>query len=166
VGVIKGQQRDVTPDKPESASDECRKVISSIGAKADKNKRLARTLTLAMTISTAAIPVFIGLSGDNFIFAKVVPSVLAALSAVLVAYNQLERPHERWVLYRRYQRLLQAEETKFRFRTPPYGGAKRKKKLAMQVAQLQLSLQEEWEGLIPRRNEITSAAAIARSGSS
>ncbi len=50
------------------------------------------------TAATAAIPVFIGLSGDNFVAGKVIPSVLAALSATVVALGQIERPHERWSL--------------------------------------------------------------------
>lgn len=114
-----------------------------------------------MTVSTAAIPVFIGLSGDNFWLGKFAPSVLAALSALLVALNGLERPHERWVLYRRYQRLIQAEEKKYRFEVPPYDSDKRDRKLAMQVAQLELDLQAEWEGLVPSRAEITSAGTSA-----
>lgn len=136
-------------------------MIASIGAKADKNKWRSRALVVVMTASTAAIPLLIGLSGDNFWIGKVAPSVLAAISALLVALNGLERPHERWVLYRRYQRRMQAEEKRYRFGAPPYDGANKDRKLAARVAELELDLQAEWEGLIPNTTEITSVAAAA-----
>ncbi|MEJ1089394.1 DUF4231 domain-containing protein [Microbacterium sp. Mu-80] len=147
--------------KPQTPEEECAAVAVSIGKKADKNKRRARAMTVAMTVSTAAIPVLIGLSGDNYLWGKVAPSVLAALSALLVALNGLERPHERWVLYRRYQRLVQAEEKKYRFEAPPYDGDERDRQLAAKVAQLELDLQEEWEGLIPSRSDLSSAGSPA-----
>jgi hypothetical protein len=157
----RAQGRIDSAKKPTTAEEECAAVIASIKKKADKNKWRARTLTATMTATTAAIPVFIGLSGQDFFWGKVAPSVLAALSALLVALNALERPHERWVLYRRYQRLIQAEEKKHRFDAPPYDtdNDKRDRILAMRVAQLELDLQTEWEGLIPSRSEIASAGS-------
>ena len=152
-----------TAAKPWTAEEECAAVAASIGKKADKNKLRARVMTVMMTVSTAAIPVLIGLSGDDYWWGKVAPSVLAALSAMLVALNGLERPHERWVLYRRYQRLVQAEAKKHRFEAPPYDGDKRDRQLAAKVAQLELDLQTEWEGLIPSRSELASASSATGS---
>lgn len=143
----------------EDAAAECRAVAKSIGEKADKNKRRARVLTLAMTLSTAFVPVLIFASGDVFWLGKIVPSVLAAGSAVLAALNQFDRPHQRWVLYRRYERLVQAEGKRYRFRVAPYDGDDRDTQLARTIAQLEIDLQSEWEGLIPSRNEIASAAS-------
>jgi hypothetical protein len=139
--------------------DECQEVARSIGLKADRNKNKARFITIAMTISTASIPVVIGLSGADEFWGKAVPSCLAALSAVLVAVNQLERPHERWVLYRRYQRLLEAEQKKHRFLVAPYDKKNPDKELGMKVAQLEIDLQTEWEGLVPSRSEIAAAGS-------
>lgn len=146
---------------PRTAEAECVAVAASIGKKADRNKLRARGMTVALTASTAAIPVLIGLSGDDHWWGKVAPSGLAALSALLVALNGLERPHERWVLYRRYQRLVQAEAKKYRFEAPPYDGDKRDRRLAAKVAQLELDLQTEWEGLIPSRSELASIGSGA-----
>ncbi len=150
------------PTQPRTAEDECAAVATSIGKKADKNKRRARAMMIATTFSTAAIPLLIGLSGDNYWLGKFAPSVLAAISALLVALNGLERPHERWVLYRRYQRLVQAEAKKYRFHARPYDRRKRDRLLASNVAQLELDLQMEWEGLIPSRSEVASTGSAAR----
>lgn len=143
----------------EDAAAECHAVAKSIGEKADKNKRRARLLTLTMTLSTAFVPVLIFASGDIFWLGKIVPSVLAAGSAVLVALNQFDRPHQRWVLYRRYERLVQAEGKRYRFRVAPYDGDDRDTQLGRTIAQLEIDLQSEWEGLIPSRNELASAAS-------
>lgn len=142
----------------DSAAAECLKVAQSIGKKADKNKSRARALTLLMTLSTALVPVLIVISGDNLWVGKVGPSVLAAGSAFLVAFNQFDRPHQRWVLYRRYERLVQAEGKRYRFRVAPYDRDDRDTQLGKAIAQLEIDLQSEWEGLIPTRNEIASAA--------
>lgn len=135
----------------------CLQVAESIGSKADKNKSRARALTLFTTSATAAIPVFIGLSGDSFVAGKVVPSILAAVSAIIVAIGQIERPHERWSLYRRYERLLQAASKRYVYRISPFDGDDRDEVLGAQVAQYELDLQAEWEGLIPSSSELATA---------
>jgi hypothetical protein len=144
---------------PDDAAAECDAVATSIGKKADKNKRRARALTLAMTLSTAFVPVLILAGGDNFWLGKVAPSALAAVSAVLAALNQFDRPHQRWVLYRRYQRLLQVEGKRYRFKVAPYDGEDRDLHLGKTVAQLEIDLQSEWEGLIPTREQIASGTS-------
>ncbi|WP_345524694.1 DUF4231 domain-containing protein [Nocardioides endophyticus] len=136
----------------------CTAVARSIGAKADKNKFRARVLTVFTTAATAAIPVFIGLSGDDFVTGKAVPSVLAALSATVVALGQIERPHERWSLYRRYQRLLEADAKRYTFGIEPFDKDDRDRTLAARVAQYELDLQAEWEGLIPSSAELAAAS--------
>lgn len=141
----------------------CATVARSIGEKADKNKSRARALTVFTTAATAAIPVFIGLSGDDFVAGKLVPSVLAALSATAVALGQIERPHERWSLYRRYQRILEADAKRYKFGIEPFDNDDRDRTLAARVAQYELDLQAEWEGLIPSNAEL---AAVAKNGAS
>lgn len=145
-------------ERHEDAAAECLAIAESIGDKANRNKSKARALTLAMTLSTALVPLFLLASGDNFWLAKVVPGALAAVSAVLAALNQFDRPHQRWVLYRRYERLIRAEGKRHRFRVAPYDRNDRDTHLGKTIAQLELDLQSEWEGLIPTRNEIASAA--------
>lgn len=139
----------------------CLAVARSIGSKADKNKVRARALTVSTTATTAAIPVLIGLSGDSFILGKVLPSILAALTATVVALGQIERPHERWSLYRRYQRLLEADAKRYTYRIAPFADDQRERTLGARVAQYELDLQAEWEGLIPTGAEL---AVITKSG--
>lgn len=152
---------------PHEASDSalnlCTDVAKSIGKKASKNKVRARVLTMSTTAATAAIPVFIGLSGDDFVTGKAVPSILAALTATIVALGQIERPHERWSLYRRYQRILEADAKRYKYRIAPFDDPDRDRILAARVAQYELDLQAEWEGLIPTSSEI---AAVTKEGSS
>jgi arginyl-tRNA--protein-N-Asp/Glu arginylyltransferase len=108
------------------------------------------------TAATAAIPVFIGLSGDDFVAGKVIPSILAALTATVVALGQIERPHERWSLYRRYQRILEADAKRYKYRIEPFDDPDRGRILAARVAQHELDLQAEWEGLIPTSSDVAS----------
>jgi Protein of unknown function (DUF4231) len=132
----------------------CETVLASIAKKANRHKHRARASVIFLTASTAAIPVFLGLSGVNFILGKVVPSVLAGLSAVVAALVELERPHERWNLYRRYQRVLEGERYKFNFLVEPYEANSRATQLAATVAQLQLDLHDEWSGLLPAAQDV------------
>jgi hypothetical protein len=145
----------MSPELSGSAHDECLAVTASIRSKADKHKRRARTATLSMTAATAAIPVFIGLSTDWF-WGRVIPSVLAALTAVGAALVGLEKPHERWMLYRRYQRDLEAAELQYRFELQPFDGPDRDKQLAQYVADLQLELHRAWEVLIPSAGDVAA----------
>lgn len=127
--------------------------------KAEKNKRRARLSVALLTGTTAAIPVSIGLSGSSWLWGKAVPSILAAIAAVTSSLVQLERPHERWKLYRRYHRIFEAEQLAFRFRTDAYATVDdRDRYLAMRLAELQLKLHDEWEGLLPGSPEISAAA--------
>jgi hypothetical protein len=112
-----------------------------------------------MSAATAAVPVAIGLGGDSFLWGKAVPSVLSALTAVVAALVGLERPHERWNLYRRYQRRLEGEEIKHRFHVPPYQTQDRDTVLARAVAQLQLDLHDEWSGLLPTGRDLAAIPA-------
>jgi hypothetical protein len=131
-------------------------ATDDIARKAGLNKALARTSVVILTAATASIPVFIGLSGDDFILSKVVPSILAALSTLVTSLVQLERPHERWMLYRRYQRLLEALRLRYEFSESPFDADDRDRVLAGQVADTLLRLQQEWEGLVPTRGEVDS----------
>jgi hypothetical protein len=76
---------------------------------------------------------------------------------VLSTIGQIEKPHERWSLYRRYERLLQAAAKRFVYRIPPFDGNDREAVLGAQVAQYELDLQAEWEGLIPSSSELAAA---------
>lgn len=151
---------------PDGGSDtplaECQSVTKSVKDKANKNKHRARFATLSLAASAALIPVFIGLSGSHFVVGKLVPSALAAYSAIVASWLQIEKPHERWMLYRRYQRRLESEQLRFRFGIAPYDVPDPEAELAKQVAQLQLDLHDEWEGLLPRREQLEQLMSESR----
>lgn len=89
--------------------------------------------------------------------------MLAFVSVSLAAWVQLERPHERWILYRRFHRLFEAEMDRFQYRTDHYAGRSDDERAALLgqfVADVQLQLHYEWEGLFPRSPEVVRASGI------
>lgn len=142
---------------PKTAWEECLNVTASIGRKADANKFRARMSVIIITGSTAAIPLCIGLATNSWIWGKAVPSILAATAALTSALVQLERPHERWKLYRRYHRTLEAEQLAYRFGSGLYRDSDdRDRLLAHRLAELQLRLHDDWESLLPGTAEVSA----------
>jgi hypothetical protein len=150
-------------DPTESAAlTECKAVTQSIETKADKNKKRARRSTLGMIGSSAFVPVVLASVPDGLL-QKATASTLAAAVVVLGAWVQIEKPHERWVLYRRFHRTFEAEQLKFRFKNPPYNDASTAEQvLALRVAELQLDLHLQWEGIIPTSSEAKGIASGAK----
>ena len=150
-------------DTTMTAIAECQTVVDSIKAKADKYKRMTKWSTLSLTALTVAIPVVIGTIEPAF-WAKIVPSGLAALAAFAAAFIQIEKPQERWSLYRRYQRLGEAEVLRFRFKSDPYAADHSDELLVKRMAQLQLDLHDEWAGLVPRSADFLAAPTSGAEG--
>lgn len=100
----------------------CSRAIASVRRKADRNERLARVSTALIILASAAISVAIILStqDDAFFWGKLAPSLLAAVAAVAAGLLQVERPHERWKLYRGYQRRLEVERLRYENGVAPY----------------------------------------------
>jgi hypothetical protein len=136
---------------------ECDAVIDSIARKADKNKARARFTAAALTAVTAAIPVcliaaeaFDSNSSEAFLLGRLLPGLLAASAAILSRWVQIEQPHQRWTLYRRWQRLFEAERLRYRQRIGRYSDDARDDTLIEVLAQGQLDLDDEWASLVPR----------------
>ena len=144
----------------------CDEVIASIRKKANRNKRRARASALLLTAGTALIPVSLVVSSESgaFFFGKLVPSLLAAAAAIGAAWVEIERPHERWSLYRRYERILEAERLKFLDGVEPYAGDDAELVMTTALAERQLDLHDEWAGLLPRTADV--AALGGRSSTS
>jgi hypothetical protein len=145
---------------------ECTTVIDSIARKADKNKTRARWSSGALTATTAAIPVclivaerFAAESLGAFIAGRLAPGLLAAFAAVLGRWIQIEQPHQRWTLYRRWHRLFEAERLRYRQRIGRYADGNADDKLMEVLAQGQLDLDDEWASLVPRSRELTADTA-------
>jgi Protein of unknown function (DUF4231) len=142
--------------------DACNRVIEVTRRKADKHERLAKRGTLAIIVSTASIPVVLVISTQWFAFGlgKLVPAALAALGTVIAGWIQLQAPHDRWKLYRGYQRVLEAERLKYENRIDPYHGEDRDGVLVDRLTKAELAMHDEWSGLVPRSAD--AAAAVAR----
>jgi hypothetical protein len=140
-----------------SALEECNFVIGSIAAKADQNKTKARRSAWLLTGSTALVPVSLlvaeawGTSGFwPFVFGRLLPGGLAAFAAILARWIQVEQPHQRWTLYRRWQRLFEADRLRYREQIGKFQNPDRDKQLADALARGQIQLDEEWSSLIPK----------------
>lgn len=147
----------------ETGLDACEASIISVSRKADHNERLARWSTAVIVISSALIPVFLLLStqGLSFIWGKLVPALLAMTSALAAGILQFERPHDRWRLYRNYQRAFEDQRLRFQNSVDPYEGldkADGERLLAVNVADLRLRLDQDWAGLVPASASIASEA--------
>ena len=133
-------------------------IITSLRAKADQNERRSRVCSVAVVLATTLVPVSLVLSSEwlPFAFGKALPAVLAAAAAGLSTWLRAERPHERWVLYRGYQRAVEMEVLRFENQVGQYGGADAAQRLIDTLADMQLSLHDTWAGLVPRSAEVAS----------
>jgi hypothetical protein len=138
--------------------DACNHCIESVRAKANWNESLARWGTGLIVALTASVPVVLLASTewDGFILGKLVPAILTATAAALAGYIQFEKPHERWKLYRGYQRTFEVERMHFENKVPPYDGADAETKLAERLAEIQLALHGDWAGLQVRSSEVAA----------
>lgn len=142
----------------------CDAMIRYARRKADKNKRRSRVATAGLLLTTSAIPVAVIVSDRTspFWVGKVLVAVLAAVAAILGGWVRIERPHERWSLYRGYQRRLEAERIRHEHRIGPYEGEDRDEVFAEFVAQRQADLHDEWAGLLPSSAEISALGGPSR----
>jgi hypothetical protein len=140
--------------------------INTHTAKADRAKRRARIATVLLTASTAMIPVFIVASIDAlpFLFGKLIPGVLAAVSALTAALVAVEKPQERWALYRRYQRLAEAERLRYVQRCPAYAGNDRDQVLAEWLATTKSGVHDEWSTLVPKSTDVAQTTQSLSAG--
>src|SRR5215469_16295482 len=74
--------------------------------------------------ASGSIPIFLLLSTQylDFYLGKLVPAVLAALSASSALVVKLTRPHERWRLLRHYRSILEVERFRYEHRLGAYAG--------------------------------------------
>jgi hypothetical protein len=138
----------------------CLHAITSVRSKADRNERMARLATITIIVASAMIPVSLIISSQTGAFAwgKLIPSLLAAIAATVAGFIQFERPHERWKLYRGYQRAFEAELFRYQNQVDPYGceEPQRTRAFAAAVATLQGRLHDDWSGLVPASAQVAS----------
>jgi hypothetical protein len=146
-----------------SILDVCDSVIKSITSKADKNKRRARATSITLTAATAGVPVSIIFaewfpteSFLAFFFGRLLPGILAAAAAIVARWVQIEQPHQRWTLYRHWQRFFEAERLRYQHAIGRYSTDDRDDLLAEVLAKGQLELDDQWASLVPRSRDVAT----------
>ncbi len=138
---------------------ECDRFIAEHKKKADANERRARWASWLLVGSTATIPVSIVASTQvlDFAFGRLIPTILAAISAAIAGLLQFERPHERWALYRRFQRLFETERFLYVQGAGQYATVDRDLRFSEWLASERLAVHNEWAGLVPESDQVTKA---------
>jgi len=141
-----------------------RQLVEFARARATRSMWYSRLAGSTIIIATASIPIFLVLSTKwlEFEFGKVAPTALAAVAAVTGGFAQVERPNERWKLYRRYQRMFEAELLRFENRTPEYAADDRVTHFVDRLNQLHLAMHDEWAGIIPRSADLAGGERRAQ----
>ncbi|HEU4738591.1 MAG TPA: DUF4231 domain-containing protein [Solirubrobacterales bacterium] len=155
-GIPSGQ-----PNGEYSAFEECNFVINEVARKADRYKRKARWSAFLLTASTALVPVVLIVAEQfdpddfaSFLFGRLAPGLLAAFAAILGRWILLEQPHQRWTLYRHWQRTFEAERLCYRQGIGKYASGDRDDTLAQMLVSGRVQLDTEWSYLVPVSKEL------------
>lgn len=138
---------------PENSFDSAQAYYASVRAgmreKANHNKNEAQWSFAAALVCTLCAPLFVTLGTTPF-WAKIVPSVLSVVAALLTGWLQLRKPQRLWALYRRAQRDLEEAKANYDFKDGNFAGTDDPDKLlARMVTTVARKVHDEWEGLIP-----------------
>ena len=128
-------------------------MICSIKMKADINKNRARVFGILSVILSSCV-VF-SLMFDGYSVPSVIAAILTITNSAILAWIQLEKPHDRWRLYRKYHRIIESERLLFLNRLCPYNTEDSDKIFISKLAELQNRLHNEWDGLIPSYEDIS-----------
>lgn len=131
--------------------DECDELLSAIRRAVGWQRQLAQSADLAIIGASASIPIFLLLSTQylDFYLGKLVPALLAALTAALALSLKLVRPHERWRLLRFHQAILDAERFRYLHRLGSYAGEDRDIHLLNLVVETSEKIAGTWFELMP-----------------
>lgn len=144
------QESLVGKDYEEDASAFCRRLIKVFQEKADHNKAEAIWSIRLLIGSTLVAPFFIALGGENFFFAKFVPSTLSLGAAATTAWLQLRKPQQLWATYRNAQRELEDHHYRHRFKLDMYDTSENADKLlAKSAADIAIGVHRHWMILVP-----------------
>jgi Protein of unknown function (DUF4231) len=117
-----------------------------------------------MTVGTALIPLFILASTRAYSFwlGKFAPAAVAAALFIAASFVQIERPHERWNLYRGYQRRFETERIRYQNGAAPYDDpSTRDMCFAERITELELALHDDWSRVLPTSDQV---AGLGRGG--
>ena len=136
-------------DSYDSVTDLYADVCSGLKEKADHNKTESQLSFSVVICSSLLASLFVTL-GEGLLWGKIVPASLSVLSTAAASWLQLRKPQRLWAIYRRGQRQLEQEKTKFDFKLEDYGQhADPEKLLAQRITMIEWDVHEKWEGLVP-----------------
>jgi uncharacterized protein DUF4231 len=150
------------PEPDSAALAECDRHLRYLNAQATRNKRLTYAATAAVMLSSAAIPVLLLVSTQTgaFLLGKLLPAVAAGIAALASAAAQVVRPHDRWRVFRRHHRLLEADRVAYFHSIGEYDTDERDRVLLMRVVASHRAVVDEWLQLMPET--ASSLAALPR----
>jgi hypothetical protein len=136
------------------------KYIDDHERKANTQEHRARAATVILTTSTAAIPVLILASteGSRFLLGELLPSVLAGIGALVAALVHIDKPTERWMLYRRAQRLWEAELLLFEHGEGLYADNDADQHFVRWMADQRIATHDSWATLVPTSASVAQLA--------
>lgn len=127
-------------------------VIKSVGGKAERYKTWSRYYSILSVILSLFVVFVLMIEGASVF--TIIASLITITNSVILAWFQLEKPYDRWRLYRKYHRLFEAERVKYINSIDPYDTAEKDKLLIQQLSDLQIRLHYEWDGLVPSTEDI------------
>lgn len=141
--------KSVSKDAFENASDYYSSVRQGIREKADHNKRESQAFFYLSMGCTLAAPLFVTL-GEGELWGKMIPAILSVAAAASTSWLQFRKPQRLWAIYRRAQRELEREKASFDFALDGYEDvSNREKRLAGKVSEIAFRVHEQWENLVP-----------------
>jgi hypothetical protein len=106
---------------------------------------------ITLTINSSIIFVLLF---QEMSLSTIIVGALTIFSTALTGWIQIEKPYERWKLYRKYHRLVDTNITAYNYAINPYNGSDKDDLLVRECISLERNLHNEWEGLLPVVSEL------------
>ncbi len=134
--------------------DFCKSVISGFKKKASHNKNESMYCFWVAMGGALLVPLFVTL-GTEFLWAKVIPSLLSVSAAFSTAWLQLRKPQQLWALYRTAQRELEDNLYKYQYKVDEYEKHQAPEKLLVEkVTKIAIDAHYSWLPMVPNPENI------------
>lgn len=150
-------------DASRTPLEECDELLGAIRQALGPQRRRAQSADLVTIVASASIPILLLLSTRylNFYLGKLVPALLAALSAALAIAVKLTKPHERWRVLRLHQSLLEADRFRYLHHLGDFADDDRDKHLLNRIVKTSEEIAMVWSEFLP---ESERASQMLQSG--
>lgn len=145
----------------------CEAIRLEFKRKADHNKRESLLCFWFSVVGSIVTPLFVtmgeqismllGISDFEFVFSKLIPSVLSVLVATSAAWLQLRKPNNLWVLYRTAEKYIESETISYTYKVGEYKDCTNTDaRLISRVLDRYSSAHEAWTTLVPNPEELAN----------